>query len=244
MEINEAANTLLDLSEQMSAAKAKFNALLGRPGDSPLTVADTLRQIPLPFDPASAAGTLRAQNPSLRAINEEGASLKAKARADKRGAYPSFGIGLQYMLVNSALSGGMNMHGKDMFMPMLSLTLPLYRNKYKAQQREDALRLEASRQQYADMAEQLAAAISRLRSEAAQAAARIELCRRQTELARSLYRLRVQEFASGSSPLDEALQAARLLLSYQVKTADAVASYNTANANIQKLLSSNEGIDF
>lgn len=53
---------------------------------------------------------------------------------------PMIGIGLQYSLVNKvAIPQGMpDMNGKDMVMPMLKISLPLFRRKCNAQQRRAA----------------------------------------------------------------------------------------------------------
>ena len=53
-------------------------------------------------------------------------------------SYPMIGIGLQYSLINKMDHpiGMADMNGKDMVMPMVKISLPLFRRKYNAQQRE------------------------------------------------------------------------------------------------------------
>ena len=48
------------------------------------------------------------------------------------------GIGLQYSVVNKVADpmGMPDMNGKDMVMPMVKVSLPLFRRKYNARQRE------------------------------------------------------------------------------------------------------------
>ena len=87
----------------------------------------------------------------LGMITEEGLSYKAKGEMDRKMGYPMFGIGVQYMLnkkTDEAMLSMGDMNGKDMIMPMVSVSIPLYRNRYKAQQRESKLWWQASRERY------------------------------------------------------------------------------------------------
>ena len=69
------------------------------------------------------------------------------------------------------------------------------------------------------------------------AARKIELYTKQTQLAQTTYNLLVQEFVSGKSDLTNLIQVHRQLLDYTFKKADAVAKYNTVVASINSLIS-------
>ncbi|KAA6308600.1 hypothetical protein EZS27_039766, partial [termite gut metagenome] len=163
LEIAELDNNIESLLSEIKAEKAGFNALLNRPADSEISLPDSFEQIPFLFDTASAMARIADQNPMLEMINEEGLAYKAKAQMDKKMSYPMVGIGLQYTLINKSkptaspamtepdmgsneMSNSMN--GKDMIMPMLSVSIPIYRSKYKAQQRESSFRQQESQEKY------------------------------------------------------------------------------------------------
>jgi outer membrane protein TolC len=134
--------------------------------------------------------------------------------------------------------GGMN--GRDMTMPMVSVTLPVFRGKYRVQQRENALLQQAGREQYADMLNMLEAELARARSEWDNACRRVDLLRRQTVLAEAACSLATQEFASGRGDLDGVVATQRRLLDYRTRTAEAIAACNTMAATIIKLVSTEE----
>ena len=46
------------------------------------------------------------------------------------------GLGLNYSLINKNEMSTSAMNGKDMIMPMVTVTLPIYRKKYNAMQTE------------------------------------------------------------------------------------------------------------
>ncbi|MDR2231778.1 MAG: TolC family protein [Tannerella sp.] len=242
MEMAEIDNGIESLHSEIQAEKVKFNALLNRSPVNEVHVPDSIVQIPFLTDELSIMNQIAQKNPMLGMLNEEEAAYKAKAEMDRKMSYPMFGVGLQYMFLNKGIHAASmgDMNGKDMIMPMLSVSIPIYRNKYRAQQRESAFRQQAARQQRDNTLNMLEAEFRRAKNELDNAARSIDLYRRQSQLAQTTYNLVVQEFASGKGDLTNVIQVQRQLLDFKLKTAEAIATYNTMAANIQKLMSSNE----
>ncbi|KAA6328354.1 hypothetical protein EZS27_022742 [termite gut metagenome] len=256
LEMAELDNNIESILSEIKAEKAGFNALLNRPADGEIIVPDSFGQISFLFDTASAMARITDQNPMLEMISEEGLAYKAKAEMDRKMSYPMLGIGLQYMLINkskpaaspmAAESGDMSsdgtsnamnsMNGKDMIMPMLSVSIPIYRNKYKAQQRESSFRQQESREKYINTLNKLEAELYKTTHLLDDASRKIALYKKQSELAQTTYHLIVQEFISGKSDLTNVIQVQRQLLDYQLKTAETMADYNGLAASIRKLIS-------
>ncbi|MDR2118946.1 MAG: TolC family protein [Tannerellaceae bacterium] len=244
LEKMEAENRIENLRAEIAAAKAGFNALLNRPPDSPVALPDTLLPLPFLADTESLLRDLE-RNPMPAMWHEEALAYGAKAEMDRKMGYPMWGVGLQYMPMAplpAPAAGSMGagsdmaaMNGKDMLMPMLSVSIPLYRHKYRAARKESLLR------QQAGQAKQ-AGAIARLEAELRQALYLLEearrktdLCRRQTALTHQAGSLATQEFVSGRAGLDGVIQIQRRLLDYRLREAEALAAYNTAVATVWKI---------
>jgi outer membrane protein TolC len=240
LEIAEIDNNIASLLSEIAAEKAKFNTLLNRHVNSEVQISESFEQTPFLFDGESIMAKVENQNPMLGMINEEGLSYKAKAKMDKKMSYPMFGIGVQYMLnkkTDEAMLSMGDMNGKDMIMPMVSVSIPLYRNKYKAQQRESKLWWQASREKYDNTRNALESELYKTKHLLDDAARKIALYKKQEELAKTTYNLIIQEFISGKSDLTNVIQVQRQLLDYQLKEAESIASYNTMVASIEKLIS-------
>ncbi len=243
LEIAELENSIESILSQIDAETAAFNALLNRPSDNKVHLPDSITPIPFSLDVALTAEQISLNNPMLAMIDEEGATYRAKAEMDKKMSYPMLGIGLQYSVIGKRMDMGhaglpvTEMNGMDMIMPMVSISLPLYRSKYRAQQRESSIRWQASRQQYADTQNALQTELYRTRHSLDDASRKITLYEKQSQLAQTTYHLLVQEFVSGKSDLTDVIQVQRQLLDYRLKKAEAVAEYNTMVASIQKLVS-------
>jgi outer membrane protein TolC len=258
LEIVEIENNIENSLSEIVAAKARFNALLNRPPESEVLISQEFAQNLYLFDLEALLQTIKEQNPQLGMIREEALAYKAKGEMEKKMSYPMFGIGLQYMLIGKTpvsnanpdtgtmpdghANGGTNtsnvmqgMNGKDMIMPMLSISLPIFRGKYKAAQKESQLLRQASEEKYFSTQNILEATLYQFKHQLDEAQRKIGLYRKQSELARTTYELITGEFAAGKSDLSAAIQVQRQLMDYQFKKAEAIAAYNTVVANIQKL---------
>jgi Cu2+-exporting ATPase len=269
LELAALENELADLAVDAESERALFNALLNRPVDAAVAVPDSLALFVFPEgkcpSPAPLRATLNsslltlnslpARHPMLRMIDEEVETYRAQAVMNRRMSYPMFGIGLQYMLMRptastaSTMSAGgdmghagsaNSMNGKDMLMPMISLSIPVYRGKYRAQQRETALLEQAAHAKYENTLRSLEAEFQRAANELGKAGRAIALYRQQSATAQSLYDLALQAFASGSGKLADVLQTQRELLGYRLQSARATADYNTKAAQLQKIFSFQE----
>ena len=242
LEIGELDNNIESILSTIQTEKVKFNILLNRDTGSPLQIPDTLTQIPFIFDENFIIEQIRRQNPMLAMLAEEKVAIEAMAEMDRRMSYPMFGVGLQYMLINKshhATDMG-SMNGRDMLMPMVSVTIPVYRNRYRAQQRENAYLQQANSENFANTLNMLEAELYRIKNDLDNASRQILLYGKQSELVQIVYELTVQEFASGAGDLTNVLQIQRQLLDYELKTSEAIADFNTMVAHIQKLISTTQ----
>ncbi|MDR2057946.1 MAG: TolC family protein [Dysgonamonadaceae bacterium] len=268
LEIVEIESNIESILSEIIAAKARFNALLNRPLESEVHIPSQFSQLFYLFDVDKVLQAVREQNPMLGMIRQEALAYGAKGEMERKMGYPMFGIGLQYMLIGktppdkaglngetvqnghagesmntSAIMLGMN--GKDMIMPMLSVSIPIFRNKYKAARKESRLLRQASEEKYFNTQNMLEASLYGFKHQLDDALRKIKLYRKQSELARTAYELVVGEFTSGKSDLGAVVQVQRQLLDYQLKESEAIAAYNTAVVNIQKLTAqwSVDGVD-
>ena len=244
LEISELENALQTIHSNRIAAEAAFNALLNRNQQLPVAVPDTLIQRTYMYTDQAVTDSLFS-NPMLSMIDAEKRVYKAKAEMDKKMSYPMFGVGLQYSILGKTSSGtsDMNtavpmnsMNGKDMIMPMVKISIPIFRKKYNAQQRESAYYRQASELKYADILNIMMSDYSALKQQLEEASRKITLYEKQYQLSLSTYHLITREFSAGSATLTDVIGVERQLLDYRLKKSEAVADYNTRVAGIEKLI--------
>lgn len=242
LEVVELENNIESIHSQIKAEKAKFNALLNREATEEIMLGQDIHKVSLMYSEEEILSTIEAKNPMLGMITEEGLAYKAKAEMDRKMSYPMIGIGAEYMVVgktNNMMLAMEGMNGKDMIMPMVSVSLPLFRKKYDAQQKEGVLWRKSTEENFKNTFNTLKSEYYGFKSQLDDAERAVKLFEKQTTLAQTTYNLVVKEFVTGKSDLTNVIQVQRQLLDYQLRKAEALANYNTMAVSIKKLLSEN-----
>lgn len=240
LEKAELENQLETLLSSRRSAEARFNALLNREQNLSVTVPDSLVQQVFIVDDKTMLDSIASSNPMLTMLEAEANAYKAKAMMDKKMSYPMFGIGLQYSVMAkkaNEMSGMDKMNGMDMFMPMVKISIPVFRKKYNAQQRESKFYRQASEQKYNNALNKLQSDYITLKQQLSDAARKVGLYVNQQQLTLTTYQLIVREFSAGMVSLTDVIQVERQLLDYRLKKSEAIAEYNTVIAGLEKLVS-------
>ena len=149
------------------------------------------------------------------------------------------GLGLNYSLINrSAIAMGTpDMNGKDMVMPMVTVTLPIYRKKYIAMINEADLLVTAASQNYQATSNSLETEYYQAVQLYQDAQRRIKLYDNQSQLASKSLDLMLKSFSVSTSALTDVLRIRQQTLDYELKQVDAVADFNIAIAWLKRLMS-------
>lgn len=240
LEINELDNEQQMVMTQITAAQAKFNALLNRELNMLVSVPEEAEQLIFPFDDEAIMETIIRQNPMLAMLAAESDAYKAKLSMDKKMGLPMFGVGLQYSVINKRMDMGIpttQMNGMDMVMPMISVTIPIYRKKYTSLQNESRLMKQAADEKYANTLNTIASEYVIAKQQLLDAARKVTLYQQQRKLAKTTYDLAVKEFASGQNSMTNVIDIQRQLLDYEFKQSESIATYNTVIAMLNTLIS-------
>lgn len=243
LELIEIENNIESLYTQIEAGKARFNGLLNREAKEEVNIGTEISKVTFLLGEEEVLAAIERNNPMLGMIAEEGLAYQAKAGMDRKMGYPKIGLGVQYMAIaktDDAMLGMGDMNGEDMIMPMVSVTLPIFRKKYDAQQEESKLWWESSNERLKNTFNTLESEYYEYRSQLDDAERIVQLYEKQTTLVLTTYNLIVKEFVTGKSDLTNVIQVQRQVLDYQLKKAEAIANYNIMVASIQKLLSNSD----
>src|SRR5690606_23407982 len=130
----DAARTQLQLLEEnIPPLKLVFNLLLNREVDANVNVLDTLelRSVDLSESQLSFE-----DHPSLQQLEKQQQSYEIEKKVVQKEGLPTFGLGVGYTVNGKSAAAMPDMNGKDAIMPMLSVSLPIFRKKYKASRNE------------------------------------------------------------------------------------------------------------
>lgn len=236
IEISDVQNNIELLKNQWNTLTAQFNSYLNRSPESPVTLPDTLIVDNFQLSLLALSDTALSNNPMLGMLQYEQKSLEARKQMVTKMSYPMVGFGLNYTVIQQNPMSTSSMNGKDMIMPMITATLPIYRKKYNAMKTEADLLKSATAQNYIAVANSLKTEYYQAIQINQDAQRRIKLYADQYRLALKSLDIMFRSFASSGTDLTDILRVRQQTLDYEYKHMEAVADYNTAIAWIKRLM--------
>jgi outer membrane protein TolC len=238
IESSELENNIALLKNQQNSIRVKFNTYLNRSVSSPVYTYENIWRDSLEFALTAVSDSMLAHNPMLGMLDYEKQSFEARKKMVSRMGYPMVGLGLNYSLISKSATamGPPDMNGKDMIMPMVVVTLPIYRKKYTAMQNEAEFLKAASSENYIATANSLQSEYYQALLLYQDAQRRIKLYENQFQLASKSLDLMLKSFSTSSSSLTDVLRVRQQTLDYELKQVDAVADFNTAIAWLKRLM--------
>jgi outer membrane protein TolC len=236
IESGDLENNIALLKNQRNSIIAKFNTYLNRPPMSPVYTYENITMDSLEFLLTTVSDSMLAHNPMLGMLDFEKQSYEARKRMVTRMGYPMVGLGINYSLIGKSTMSASAMNGKDMVMPMVVLTLPIYRKKYTAMQNEAELLKEATSANYQSTANSLQSEYYQAVLLYQDAQRRVKLYENQFQLASKSLDLMLKSFSTSSSELTDVLRVRQQTLEYELRQVEAIADFNTAIAWLKRLM--------
>jgi outer membrane protein TolC len=239
LQIKELENRRLLLRKSLRPQEASFNYLLGRSPGEAVVMPDTLISPAVPATLGVLQDSVLRNHPMIRMAEWDEKTRETQARMARLMGRPMVGLGLSYMVFRPREVGETEMgpmeNGRNMLMPMATITLPIYRKKYRAMEREaNSFRQaatwdkEASRQQLFTGLEQLMYDYEAGREELA-------LLEEQIEVTQQALRLLTIAYSVGSIGMEEIIRQYQNLLRYKEQQVQAVVDQHRTVAGIIQL---------
>ncbi|HMQ00943.1 MAG TPA: TolC family protein, partial [Cyclobacteriaceae bacterium] len=134
LQIKELDTRMAILQSSRKPLQSKFNYLLNRPTNEQVSLADTLTAASLPAILSIIQDSVIQNHPMVKMYEWDEKVRERQQRMATLMGRPMIGVGLSYMVFRPRYDELMlvSMGGENMFMPMVTLTLPVYRKKYNA----------------------------------------------------------------------------------------------------------------
>ena len=236
VELGKLEERLMSLEDNRRPLTVRLNAQLNRPANTPVEVAGTLDGIGLTLTDEDIVALVRERSPELRSLT----ALREKESASKalagKAYYPDITVGLSYIETGEARMPGVADSGKDPLAAIVSLSLPIWRDKYRSQEEQAAVRERAAASQQDQrmnaIIADLQAAIFRYRD----AERKISLYRDSlVPMADQSFAVTLQGFESGTESFLNLIDSERTLLEFQLSYEEAQVNRAVALAAIEQL---------
>lgn len=213
-----------------------FNKILNREPGEPVAITDSIDLASLPDD--YRRDSLLNDHPALNALDLKMRSSQAAEEAATRQGLPKIGAGLDYVIVEEGPLATAD-NGKDMLMPMVSVTIPIFREKYRASVREAQLNQDRYTLQKEEVSNMLETGYEMAMFELEQQHELLALYRKQVRTSEQSLNLLFSAYGNSGKEFEEVLRMQQQLLKYEKLVAGAEAKYHTALARINYITAKN-----
>lgn len=230
-------DVLQTLRKLRSPTAAQLNTLLNHPAESPLPWPEKIPLNEVRLDRQEIVQTLFASNPELAAAEWEIEVAKSRIRLAKTDFYPNIGVGVDWTQVGSARMPGVRDSGKDAVALMFSINIPLWRDSYKAGERQAQANLRKRRFEKITKENQLIATVFDVVYEIDDSRRKVtlygETLLTQTEM---LVQASETAYKAGNEDFLSLIDAQRMLLQYRLDYERAMVNYQQKVAKLEMLI--------
>jgi|TARA_R110002096_G_scaffold118759_1_gene257111 outer membrane protein TolC len=228
--LKDATSNLSILEQKQKPLVTRFNKLLNRSDDDNIVVQDSLFTFSLPAN--YRKDSLLASNPILDELELKIEASKASEQAAIKQGLPKLGVGLDYVIVGQRTDMSVPDNGKDAFMPMVSVSLPIFRGKYKAAQKEAQLMQESYSLQREEATNRLTSSYDMIWFEIQKQVELIQLYEEQIQESGQSLNLLFSAYSNSGKDFEEVLRMQQQILKYQKMKATALSEYHIALAEL------------
>lgn len=233
--LKDAQTNLGILKDKEKPLLTRFNTLLNRPADEMAIISDTI--MTGKFENNFRNDSLIAGNPTIKALDLEIQATKAAGISAQKLGLPKLGVGLDYVIVSERNDLTMPGNGKDILMPMVSVSIPVFRRRYDSAVKEARLMQESYLYQKEEKENTLISKYENAWFEIRQQTQLLSLYEQQIQTSQQSLNLLFTSYENSGNAFEEVLRMQQQLLKYQKLRAATLKQYQTALAEINYLTS-------
>jgi outer membrane protein TolC len=237
LQIKELESTLQQLAANKEVIQYQFQQLLNRPMEANLVLPVVWEKAQLTLAKQDYLASIKESNPMLAMYASEQMAFTQQAKMAKLEGKPMLGAGVNYMAFTSRLESGMPMGGQDMVMPMMTLSLPIYRKKIASKIKQADYLKNGAMMQQEEMANQLTLQWASAFRDWEESERLLSLYDAQVALVEQQQQVMETTYSSGTLSLSEVIQTQQMLLDYRRKKLNALYQQHQSLAQLDAMLS-------
>ena len=219
------------LKQEFQSQTSQFNTLLNRDTGLEIALADTL-EIGSGLEIEGAALDV---HPELEKYDKLYESVAQSEILNQKETQPGIGFGLDYIPVAERPGLDFSDNGKDVVMPMVSFSIPVFNAKYKSRSVENELRQDELTAQKTNRRNMLESALNTAVHTREAARIRFETQRQNLVQARDAEEILIKNYETGTIDFNDVLDIQELQLKFEIQQINAVENYYAQMAIINYL---------
>lgn len=238
LKLKELEQRLKLLENRKSSIKADLNKSLGLPIDNQITISGNLEKAELPVKKDSLLQIIQ-HHPLMDKLSAKQASAQKKIELNALNSKPSFGIGMDYIMVGKRTDLSPEYNGRDILVPKVKVKVPLYRKKYTAADQEQKMTIAALDHRKADLIQNLQADFEKAMVAYDDSRLELDFYRDQIATTKTVIDILQKSYSSSGKNFDELLRMEIDLVNYELKILKAIVKGHMAKIEIERILFTN-----
>lgn len=237
MLINEIENSIDVVEQQKVQIQNKLNKLLGRDlgdsisivGDFSATVEDHLIESHTEDDLESV--------PDFMIFEQQRKVSEAKIERNKSERYPTLGLGIDYVAIGRRTDADPQHNGRDVIMPMVSASIPIFNKNYEAKDNQERAKLVSFDLYEENKRNEVNEIISSAKTEVLVQNKNYKFYAQQIEVIKRTLRVLEAQYSAEGNKFDELILYENKIIDYQLKQVNAIALSQIAKSEIERWIS-------
>jgi outer membrane protein TolC len=219
-------NDLLELKEVLHqrylSEQAALNSLLNRDLSTTIALID---ELPMPDTDFDISATDLQMHPELLKYDKLYASVVQSELLNQKEKNPMIGFGIDYIPVEKRPDMDFSDNGKDIFMPMVSLSIPIFNKKFRSSSKQNELRqleIDAQKQSQFNKLQQV---MDEALNERLASRISYNTQTKNLQQAKNAETILIKSYESGTIDFNDVLDIQELQLKFQMGQIDAIRNY-------------------
>lgn len=235
IETDKILTRIEQMEDKLVPLRINFNTLLNRNPQAAIDLPMPMETNTLGLSPDKILAIIQAQNPRLSRLEHTRQAAEYALQKARLDGFPSFGVGVEAMLPNYMYMPLMP-GDRTALVAKLSVRVPLYRNRYNAQQREARLDIRSIEAQQTKVGNRLLADAEKRLQEYRDAQYRIDLYEDQLmPKTRQALEIAIEAYSTEVGNFEELIQLQQQILDYEMGLNTAYVERNIAIADLEYL---------
>ncbi len=230
---NELEQQKAILREEYLAEQSRFNNLMNR---KETIAVEAVTEMTIPAEDLILSDGGLELNPELLKYDKLYESIAQSELLNQKESAPDIGLGLDYVPVSQRPDMNFNDNGKDIVMPMVSLSIPIFSNRYSSVSKQNELRQQEIQSQKNERLNILETAYAKAISQRNQARIAFNTQARNLEQARDAEEILIKNYETGTINFNDVLDIQELQLKFQINQIESVQMYYLQSAVINYLI--------
>ena len=220
------------LIQQYLSEQTRFNKLLNRDKDIEV---DVINELNIPSENVEINANNLAVHPELLKYDKLYQSVEQSELLNQKESSPMIGFGLDYVNIEKRPDMNFSDNGKDIIMPMVSFSVPIFNNKYKSKTRQNELRQQKITAQKQERLNRLETLLDKAINDRISARISYDIQGKNLTQANNAEEILIKSYETGTIDFNDVLDIQELQLKFQLSQIESVRLYYVQNTIINYL---------